>query len=531
MSRLWVLVVLVGCQEQGVTKVNNAPEAVITSHDDGDVVDPLSTVAVRGAVSDADNGPDELVATWFVDGAAVCADLVPAGDGAVSCELAVELDDVEVSLEVRDPSNATGSARVTLVAGDAGDQSPVVIVVDPSSGESFYEGDPIVFQATVSDNADAPEALALEWSSDLDGVFSTDPAAATGIALATASGLSVGQHVVALGATDSDGFYGAGFVTLEIVDCARPWYADVDDDGYGDPGAVVEDCTEPLGYVDNDADCDDGNPFVNPAASEACDDGLDNDCDGRVDEGCLGTNCFEDDAIVTDDRYWRLDGALAVDDASSKLGFYRDDFELAGVAGQDIAVHLWSEEFDTHLELYDPDCALYAQVGDGARSTNAFLQVRLPTDGIWTVVATSGAPGAVGDFVFEVIDDAYDVGLNCSLDTDTFDVVSAPYSDSFSGFLDNGDADFGGGFYFDDIEFYAFYGDQLELNETSAAFDPILSLFDPDCALETYDEDGGDGNAARVITTIERTGIYTAAPWAEYSGSTGAYSVTIDATF
>ena len=65
------------------------------------------------------------------------------------------------------------------------------------------------------------------------------------------------------------------------------WYADGDGDGYGDPaGPVINDVTQPPGYVDNSLDCDDANAAVNPAAAEVCD-GIDNNCDGRVDDGCL----------------------------------------------------------------------------------------------------------------------------------------------------------------------------------------------------------------------------------------------------
>ncbi len=62
------------------------------------------------------------------------------------------------------------------------------------------------------------------------------------------------------------------------------YYADVDGDGYGDPMDSVEGCTVPDGYVANDMDCDDTNEEINPEATETCD-GIDNNCDGFIDEG------------------------------------------------------------------------------------------------------------------------------------------------------------------------------------------------------------------------------------------------------
>ena len=59
-------------------------------------------------------------------------------------------------------------------------------------------------------------------------------------------------------------------------------FADADGDGYGDPDSVVE-CTVD-GAVDDDSDCDDTDEAINPGAAEACD-GIDNNCDGGIDEG------------------------------------------------------------------------------------------------------------------------------------------------------------------------------------------------------------------------------------------------------
>lgn len=67
-------------------------------------------------------------------------------------------------------------------------------------------------------------------------------------------------------------------------DSSSTWYADTDNDGYGDINITLIDCMPPLGYVSNSDDCDDSNPNINPDALELCDD-IDNNCDGNVDEG------------------------------------------------------------------------------------------------------------------------------------------------------------------------------------------------------------------------------------------------------
>jgi len=64
------------------------------------------------------------------------------------------------------------------------------------------------------------------------------------------------------------------------------YFLDADNDGFGSLDDVAQACPglPPVGYVDNALDCDDSNPDVNPDRAEICD-GLDNDCNGMVDDG------------------------------------------------------------------------------------------------------------------------------------------------------------------------------------------------------------------------------------------------------
>jgi hypothetical protein len=68
------------------------------------------------------------------------------------------------------------------------------------------------------------------------------------------------------------------------------YYEDVDQDGYGNDAVSVVKCVLPFGFVTLHGDCSDDAPAINPAAAEQCGDGLDNDCDGEIDEGCIIDN-------------------------------------------------------------------------------------------------------------------------------------------------------------------------------------------------------------------------------------------------
>jgi len=78
---------------------------------------------------------------------------------------------------------------------------------------------------------------------------------------------------------------------------ASTWYADNDLDGYGDTSNIMRGCDAPSGYIADSSDCNDFDDSVSPAADEYCD-GVDNNCDGEVDE---------DSALDTVEWYADLD--------------------------------------------------------------------------------------------------------------------------------------------------------------------------------------------------------------------------------
>ncbi len=78
---------------------------------------------------------------------------------------------------------------------------------------------------------------------------------------------------------------------IDATECiGSVWFADTDNDGFGDDNVSVTACDQPLGYVSVGGDCDDSNATVYPGA-EGTGESIDNDCNGLVEGDEAPADC------------------------------------------------------------------------------------------------------------------------------------------------------------------------------------------------------------------------------------------------
>lgn len=99
-----------------------------------------------------------------------------------------------------------------------------------------------------------------------------------------------------------------GEVDEEDSESGTPvWYADQDQDGYGDASQSLESCYDPTDaeageyYSSDDTDCDDSNANIYPGATETNEDGVDSDCNGEDSKDSDGDGILDPEDNCPDD--------------------------------------------------------------------------------------------------------------------------------------------------------------------------------------------------------------------------------------
>lgn len=208
-----VLLLLACSQDQGITRINAAPEVAIAAPVAGELLTSDAVVVAVGSVDDDVDPAGRLDVAWTLDGAAI--DARADADGAVSLTLdALAIGSHTLTLAATDLEGATGSASVTFdVRGPWG--APTVTITEPGDGASFGPDDTITFRGFATDLTTAAEDLQLDWSSDTLGPLAGAVSGGGESILLTL--LPVGTHVVTLAATDADGEVGSASITVAVV--------------------------------------------------------------------------------------------------------------------------------------------------------------------------------------------------------------------------------------------------------------------------------------------------------------------------
>jgi formylglycine-generating enzyme required for sulfatase activity len=192
---------------------NSAPTCTITSPEDSSTGPEGEEVRFEGTVDDVDVSPDWLSVEWESDKDGSMGSSSPDSDGTVGIAIStLSAQTHRVTLMATDEVGSTCTDSIYYTVGTP----PVLNVTAPSDGGVLDHSEAVVFEATVEDNEDLPDAVGLSWESDIDGVFSTDGADSTGAVTVSVDSLSPGDHVVTVTATDTAGLVATDTVSFNL---------------------------------------------------------------------------------------------------------------------------------------------------------------------------------------------------------------------------------------------------------------------------------------------------------------------------
>lgn len=194
-------------------------------------------------------------------------------------------------------------------------------------------------------------------------------------------------------------------------------------------------------------------------------------------------------------------------------------WQLVGTAGQRLAVILESDDFDAYLYLTGPGLGEVLENDDGAGDLNSQIEVTLPQDGPYTVVASALSAGSFGAYMLRVQEPVDPNTLPIMRSVGVGETATQQLTSLDGPVLEGRTGQIWG--------FEAQAGQRVVIDMESEAFDTYLYVIGPGISEPLSNDDGGDGTNSRLEVAFPEAGTYRIVAAAYSSNSTGSYSLTV----
>ena len=156
---------------------------------------------MRALVADSEDPPANLIVSWSVDGEVATAPLRGNVAGEVSALIDLDVGERLIEATVWDPEGLAARDSVTVLVRPP-DIQPTCGITEPDDGVGASTSAPVLLRGFAIDGDDDREALAVTWSSDLDGLLGQDGPGVNGEVRQVTGALSAGWHTISLRVDD-----------------------------------------------------------------------------------------------------------------------------------------------------------------------------------------------------------------------------------------------------------------------------------------------------------------------------------------
>jgi hypothetical protein len=237
---------------------------------------------------------------------------------------------------------------------------------------------------------------------------------------------------------------------------------------------------------------------------------------GEVDPGAL-------ESLPTEGRTLRMGsvatGRLGLGSATVQDGRPGEAWQLDGRAGERVRIVLESDDFDAYLYLGGPGLDGIRTDDDGAGDLDSMIEITLPANGPYRVIAAALSAGSSGAYTLRV-EEPLDLG---TLPTDGRVIDQGQ---SIEGQLLASDPVLLEGRRGQVWGLNGVAGQRLVIDLMAEDFDAYLYLAGPGLPEPLSDDDGGDGLDSRISVTLPESGTYRVIV-SSLSDGTGAFTLSV----